>query len=354
MDILARKSFQKMGLPPGTLVYVGEQKPDPLRLTLVHYNENKQTVEIFESWDRAQAAIALVKGHIWLHVEGFSDIRCIEQIGRQFGLHNMSLEDSLNTHHRPKMSEFTDYLHFILKLVYVGSNSVDIRYEHCNIFVGPTFVISVQEQRKDFFAKIRERVISGDAKLCKFGSAYLAFVLLDFAIDHYYLALNYMEEAVDRIETKVLKNPNDLLLDQLYDIRSETALIRKMVFPVREFIRNLLKEPPAFIDENIQIYYRDLEDHAIQIVDGCNSIKETLANILEISDSYSSHRMNMIIKFLTMVSVIFLPLNFLAGLYGMNLHLPIADTPNSFFVITGMMTVIALILALYFKMKRWW
>jgi len=349
----ARQFVDKLGLSPGTLIYTGN-RGGGVRATLVEYSDSRFEVKSFESLDQLKGKIPS-QGLRWVHVEGLSDVALVEYLGHQFSIHQMSLEDILNAHHAPKISDFESYIHFVVKIVSVDSKTQTLLYDHASVILGSDFVLSFSERKSEFLRPILERFENPEGRLRKFGPAYLAFALMDLTLDHYNLAMGLLEDAVDQMETKILRRPSDLLLGKLYEVKREVALVRKMTAPMRDSIRQLNKGENALIGESYEVYYRDLEDHAVQIVDTTDSLKETLRNLLDVSDSYSAHNMNVMFKFFTAVSAIFLPLNFLASLYGMNFHLmPGVEEPLGFFLMVSVMCLIALSVAVFFRLKRWW
>lgn len=349
-----RQFVDKLGLSPGTLIYTGDRSSGGARLTLTQYSETNLEIKSYDSFDALKKDLSSDQLR-WIHVEGLNDIRVIESLGREFGIHQMSLEDILNAHHRPKVSDFDTYIHFVVKFLTVDSKTQKFTYEHASIILGNRFVLSFCEKKSDFLRPIFERFENAEGRLRKLGSAYLAFAVMDLVLDYFNLALGHLSEAVDKMETQILRHPSDLLLGKLYEVKRETALVRKMAVPIRDSIRELLKTESGLIGEDHEIYYRDLEDHAIQIVDTTESLRDTLRNLLDVSDSYSSHNTNVMFKFFTAVSAIFLPLNFLASLYGMNFHvMPGIEEPTGFFLMVAVMVVIALSVATFFRFKRWW
>lgn len=353
MAWLSRKISDKLGLSPGTLVYQGEKPNIQPRVTLVQYSPESYTTESSASWDTLKASVKTVSPHKWVHVEGLNNLRLIESVGSFFGVHQMTLEDIVNVHHRPKMSDFESYVHFVVKVVLVSQG--EFRYEHFSIILGKDYILSFSEMRADFLKPIFERMENPQGRLRTYSSAYLAFALLDLIMDHYYLALSRLEAAVDEIETMILSRPSDTLLGTLYEVKRETALMRKRSAPVRDYVRSLLKNGSTLVGENFEVYYRDLEDHTVQIVDTCDAIKETLRNLLDVSDSYSTYNTNLMFKFFTGVSAIFLPLNFLASLYGMNFDfMPGLHHPAGFFVISAFMLSVGVLVAMFFRWRRWW
>lgn len=356
MAISAKKFVEKLGLPPGALIYVGDRKFEGLKITLVKFAAQDTKVEFFDSWPKCLEGLATDCSYFWLHVEGLSDVKVMESIGRHFGIHYLALEDILNSHHRPKMSDFEDFVQFLFKLVTVENKTgVNVNYEHAAAIVSKNFVITFQERRTDYFNKLRERCLNDSTKFRKFGAAYLAFAVLDYVVDHYYLAVGKIEVAADDVEATILQVRNEDYLESLYDLKWETVLLKKLVSPMRDFNKQLLKSPPELLSqEEIQFYFRDLDDHLVQVVDLSDGIKETVNNLFDISNSHASHRRNVVMSILTAVSTIFLPLNFFAGVFGMNFNnIPFADMNAGFYYVCGFMSVIALTLALIFKWKRW-
>lgn len=354
MAWFSRQTVNKLGLSPGTLVYPGDRPHHNPTITLTQYNPEALEIQTSERWDFIKEKMKPGLNH-WIHIDGIHDIQLIETLGQHFGIHQMSLEDLVNKFHRPKMSEFEGYTHFVVKMVTINPKTKELCYDHGSIILGQNFVFTATERKTDFLRPIMDRLNKSNGRLRTFGHDYLVFALLDIVIDHFYLALSRLEESVDQMETQILHKPSDMLLSRLYEVKRETALVRKMAIPIRDFVKALNKNGNALMSEEFEVYYRDLEDHAIQIVDTCESLKETLRTLLDVSDSYSAHSQNVMFKFFTAVSAIFLPLNFLASLYGMNFHvMPGLDHPSGFFIISGLMIVVGLLVALFFKIKRWW
>ncbi len=353
MPWFTRQISKKFGLSPGTLVYVSERPSSTSRVTLVQYQGDDLDIKTADSWEKVKEHLKTT-GHIWVHVEGLNDLRLVDAVGQAFEIHQMSLEDIVNAQHRPKMSDFETYLHFVVKLGSVDPKHLELHYDHASVILGKNFVLSFAERKSDFLQPILDRLEIKDGRLRTFGPAYLAFSLLDLIMDYLYLALSRLEEAVDQMETQILKRPSDMLLGRLYEVKRETALMRKMAAPIRDFTKALNKGSSELVPEEYGVYYKDLEDHAIQIVDTCETIKETLRNLLDVSDSYSAHNTNIMFKFFTVVSAVFLPLNFLASVYGMNFeNMPWLHEPAGFYVMAGIMVFIGCSVTFFFRFKRW-
>ncbi|MDK2892687.1 MAG: magnesium transporter [Methanohalophilus sp.] len=347
------KVSTKAGLPPGTLMKVGEKRCEKTTISVIDYDSKsfeEQTVErvedIFPYKDTAKVT--------WINVTGIDNIDVIEKIGSYFGLHPLVLEDILHTNQRPKMEDFGDFLYIVLKMLYFEETENDIMAEQISLILGKNYVISFQESEKDVFGHLRERIQKSKGRIRTMGSDYLAYNLMDAIVDNYYIMLERLGEYIDDIEKELIGDPDREILEEINYLRSEMIFLRKAVWPLREVIRNLERRDSLLIQEKTVIFLRDLYDHTIQIIDTVETYKEMLSGMIELYLSSVSNRMNEVMKTLTIIATIFIPLSFIAGVYGMNFeYMPELQWRWGYPAVLVVMVMILLLMVFYFKKKRW-
>jgi len=291
----------------------------------------------------------------WIHVEGIHETQILEELGALFGLHPLTLEDILNTDQRPKMEDFCEYIYIVLKtFTNHGDENKDLSSEQISIILGPTFVISFQEKETDIFKPIRERIRAGKGRLRKSGADYLAYSLIDTVVDNYFTILEQLGERIEIIEESLVKNPSTQTLQAIQHLKREMIFLRKSVWPLRETISSLERTECQLIHDSTGIFLKDIYDHTIQVIDTIETFRDMLSGILDIYLSSISNRMNEIMKVLTIIATIFMPLTFMAGVYGMNFkYMPELEWHWGYFLILGTMMAVAVSMMVYFRKKRW-
>jgi magnesium transporter len=352
MPRLIKRTSKKAGLPPGALVHIGEKKTDKARITIIDYDEaqfQEKDVETIEECFPLKDKPAVT----WINVDGLHQVEILEQIGGCFGFHPLVLEDILNTGQRPKMEDFGEYVFVVLKMLPSDKNN-RITGEQISIVLGPDFVVSFQEREGDVFNPIRERIRSGRGRIRKMGADYLAYALLDSVVDNYFIFLEKLGEEIEFLEEELVTNPTTETLQTIHDLKTEMVFLRKSVWPLREIISGLERGESALIQESTGIYLRDVYDHTIQVIDTVETFRDMVSGMLDIYLSSVSNRMNEVMKVLTIIATIFIPLTLIAGIYGMNFqYMPELGWRWGYPMVWLIMLVIGALMLVYFRRKRW-
>ena len=352
MPKLTKKRSEKAGLPPGSLVHIGEKKVEEVKITIIDYDEThfqekeaKSIEECFTFKDKPTTT--------WINVEGIHQVEILEKLGECYGFHPLILEDILNTDQRPKTEDFGDYLYIVLKMLY--PNNSEVVTEQISLILGPNFVISFQEGIKgDVFDPVRERIRTAKGKIRQLGADYLAYSLIDSIVDHYFIILEKLGENIELLEEKLITSPTPETLQTIHNLKREMIFLRKSVWPLREVISGLERGESFLIKESTRIYLRDVYDHTIQVIDNVETFRDMLSGMLDIYLSSVSNRLNAVMKVLTIIATIFMPLTFLAGLYGMNFkYMPELSWPWGYPLALLIMLAIAVSMLVYFKNKKW-
>ena len=349
-----KKRSAKAGLPPGVLVHVGTQKVSESRVRILDYDEG-----VVREKDPAHLEDCIPfhdsETVTWIDIEGLQDVALLEGLGRCYGLHPLILEDMLNTDQRPKSDDMDDYIYVVLKMLDFDPASLEIVSEQVSIVFGRNFVISLQEGREgDLFEPLRQRIRNGKGRMRRLGPDYLAYSLLDTIIDHYFVILEMFAERIEELEDELVGDPRPDTLQQIHRLKREMIFLRKSAWPLREVVNGLEKSESDLIRPATKIFLRDIYDHAIHIVDSIESYREMLSSMLDIYLSSVSNRMNQVMKVLTIIATIFMPLTFLAGIYGMNFkHMPELGWPWGYPLVLVLMFALAGAMIYFFKKKNW-
>jgi magnesium transporter len=290
----------------------------------------------------------------WINIDGIHEIDVIERLGRHFNLHPLALEDVVNTGQRPKLEDFADYLFVVLKMLAVAEEGSEITTEQLSVVLGSNWVLSFQENVGDVFDAIRERIRSNQGRIRKMGADYLVYCLIDAIVDNYFLVLERIGERIEEIEDEVVANPAPETLQALHQLKRQMIVLRKSVWPLREVISRLERWESPLISKATDIYLRDVYDHTIQVIDAVETFRDMLSGMLDIYLSSVSNRMNEVMKVLTIIATIFIPLTLVAGLYGMNFkYMPELEWPWSYPSVLLVMLAIGVVMLFYFRRKRW-
>jgi magnesium transporter len=272
MQRLIKKRSPKVGLPPGTLVHIGEKKVEKARITIMDYDETnleeKEAKTIEESYPFKDKPTVT-----WINIDGLHEVEIIEKLGSHFGLHPLLLEDILNTDQRPKMEDYGDYIFVVLKMLYPGENKDEIEAEQVSLILGSNFVISLQESEGDVFNSIRDRIRKNKGRIRKAGADYLAYALLDAIVDNYFLILENVGEKIEDTEQQLAANPSPETLQCIRELKNEMIFLRKSIWPLRELINGLERCESTLIRESTDAYLRDVYDHTIQVIDTVESYR---------------------------------------------------------------------------------
>lgn len=354
-----RYDTKKAGLPPGTLVHVGERKAETIRITYIDYDEQnfgeKQVSNVEDCF-----AFKTTPTTTWINIDGLHDVQVIEKLGQRFELHPLVLEDVLHTGQRPKYEEYDKHMFIVLTMLgYNGDNQM-VETEQVSIILGSNFVISFQERVGDVFEQIRDRLRNAKGRIRRMGPDYLAYSLLDAIVDSYFAILEKIGEKIEFLEEELVQDPTERTLQQIHRLKREMIVLRKSVWPLREVISGLQRSESSLIKESTGVYLRDLYDHTIQIIDTIESFRDMVSGMVDLYLSSISNKMNSVMKVLTIIATIFIPLTFVAGIYGMNfnsekspLNMPELNWYWGYPAALLAMTVVALIMLFYFRKKKW-
>jgi len=353
MRRLIKKRSEKAGLPPGSLIHVGERKAEKVKIRILDYDEaqfeEKEAKNIEESFPFKDKPTVT-----WINIDGLHEVEIIEKLGSHFGLHPLLLEDILNTDQRPKMEDYGEYIFVVLKMIYPGEKKDEIEAEQVSLIFGSNFVISFQEHEGDVFNPIRDRIRSNKGRIRKAGADYLTYALLDAIVDNYFLILENAGEKIEDTEQQLATNPSPETLQYVREMKNEMIFLRKSIWPLRELINGLERSESPLIHESTGAYLRDVYDHTIQIIDTIESYRDMISGMVDLYLSSISNKMNEVMKVLTIFASIFIPLTFIAGIYGMNFEfMPELKWHWAYFALLGFMLLVGISLVFYFRRKKW-
>lgn len=348
-----KKRSKKAGLPPGTLVHIGEEKGERTKITVLEYDELN-----FHEWEpESLGECFLFKKEptvTWVNVHGVHEVEVLEKFGNCFGLHPLVMEDILNTDQRPKIENYGEDLFIVLKML-----SYDEKKRRDLSGAGQPGAPCqrrpfLTEKEKGVFTPIQERLRSGKGRLRKMGADYLAYTLLDIIVDHYFAILEKLGEKIEELEEELVTNPTTPILQKIQNLKREMIFLRKWVWPLREVISSLERGESSWIQEGTRFYLRDVYDHTIQVMDTVETFREVLSGMMDIYLSSLNNRMNAVMKVLTIIATIFMPLTFLAGVYGMNFkYMPELEWRWGYPVIWLIMASIVVFMLISFRRKKW-
>lgn len=346
---------QKLGLPAGSLIYIGDK--DKLQahvdVTVIDFNEN----HLSEFCPTNITELVKFKNQetvTWINIDGIHDVDFIKQAGEIFELHPLLLEDILNPDHRPKIEEYGDYLHFTMKELKWNSNGKEIESEQISFVLGRGFVISFQEQKGDIFEPIRDRIRHAKGRVRKMKADYLAYALIDIIVDHYFVIIDSIESEIEDLELDVLKSTDEHNIRKIQKLKKDLMILRKSIIPLRESVGNLEKSGSDLIEARTTFFLKDVYDHTLHITDSIETYREMLNSLMELHISGMNNRLNKVMKVLTVISTIFIPLTFIVGVYGMNFdNMPEIHWHYGYYAVWGFM-ICTVILMLYILRRNKW
>jgi len=350
---LVKKKSKKVGLPPGSIVHIGNKRAEKTKITIVDYNEEqfqeKEVKTVKECCPYKEKPTIT-----WINIDGVHEEKIIEELGKIYNFHPLILEDIVDTDQRPKIKDFGDYIFIILKMHYYDKENNEIKIEQVSLIFGKNYVISFQEREGDVFDSIRERIRNNIGRIRKARADYLIYVLMDAIIDNYFTILEKLGEETEDLEAKVIKDPVPANLQIIYKLKSELIFLRKSVWPLREVISILEKGESVLIDKSTNIYLRDIYGHTIQVMDTVETLRDVISGTLDVYLSSVSNKMNEIMKVLTIIATIFIPLTFIAGVYGMNFqYMPELKWVWAYPLILSVMLIIGIVMVIFFKRRKW-
>ncbi len=343
-----------LGKSPGSLIYIGKETALDTKIKCLVYNEAQYEYITIKHID--QCVLPQSGEVLWLNVDGIHDPKIIEKIGECYKIHPLMLEDVLNTDQKPKIEFFNDSLLFVtFKMMEYNNQTNEVMTEHVSLILGNGFVISFQEEgKKDIFENIYLRIQTSAGKTRKNGADYLFYSLIDLLVDNYFLVIDKLGEDIEQLESDIINRHDPKTKLTLYSIKRQLSAMRKIVLPLREILSQIIRNESDFIENNTQMYFRYVQDHIVHIIESLDAYRETMNSLLDLYLSQISNKMNNIMKVLTVISVIFIPLTFLAGIYGMNFdNMPELHWQNGYFYLLGLMGASVVLMLLYFKNKKW-
>ncbi|MCB2226810.1 MAG: magnesium/cobalt transporter CorA [Desulfarculaceae bacterium] len=344
----------KESLPPGTLVHVGQEFDGPTRIHVLEYD-----AEGFQELDQPDpGTMRELSAHpqiTWFRVEGVHQVEVIARLGEIFDLHPLVQEDIVNTLQRPKLEEFENYLFIVLKdLDCPRDQDCEISAQQVSIILGKGWVLSFTEGGRDPFAGVAERIASGRGRIRRLGADYLAYALMDAVVDHYFTVLEKLVEATQEVEDELDEDPDQEVLHTVHRLKRQGQKLRRAIWPLRELVGGLERGESSLVDAATKPFLRDVYDHTIQVIDATEGLRDSLASMMDLYMSAVSNRMNQVMKVLTIIATLFIPLTFIAGVYGMNFKvMPELEWKWGYYATLGAMGVVAIGMLIYFRRKKW-
>jgi magnesium transporter len=292
---------------------------------------------------------------MWLDIDGNHDAEIINQLGDKFKIHPLVLADVMSDEQRTKLDITPDNsLFWILKMIYPTADNNQVVIEQVSLYLKPNILITFQEKNDDVFHPIRDRIRNCKGRVRKSGADYLFYALVDAIVDEYIVVLESIGDRIERLEESIMANQNSSAMEDVYDLKRELIFLRKSIFPLREIVIKLQKDENGLISSATQFYLKDLFDHVVQVTESIDAYREMLSSLLEMYMMQNSNAMNSVMKTLTIISTIFIPLTFIVGVYGMNFeYLPELHWRYAYFGVWSLMIVLALGMMFYFKRKKW-
>ncbi|MCG8341884.1 MAG: magnesium/cobalt transporter CorA [Chlorobiales bacterium] len=345
---------KKVGLPSGSLIYIGEKKVEHPRIKIIDFSDeycmHKQVPGIEDCTPYKEKETTT-----WINIDGLHDVKLIESTGKLFDIHPLVLEDILHTGQRPKIEEFDDYIFLVFRMISYDEEQEKVLEEQLSIVLGENYVISFQEEPGDMFDSVRERIIQGKLKIRRKKADYLVYALLDTVVDNYFQVLDKLERRLEELDGDLFEESSPETFHKIGALKKEIIHLRKSVWPLRETVNSITKgEYDTIIDESNLLYFRDVYDHIIHVIDILDNFREMIAAMHDTYMNFVNSRMNEVMKILTVIATMFIPLTFIAGVYGMNFrYMPELEWQWGYFGVLGFMGLLVVSMIFYFKRKNW-
>lgn len=344
---------RKIGLPPGSLIHVGEIKTEKPSITLIEFDAEGVTETRFDTIEDSRLHQP-TREKLWLNVHGLHDPAVMAEIGRRFKLHPLIQEDILNTQQRPKSDQFTDYLYIVARCFEFDPESRSMNSDQVSIVLGRNFVLTFQERATGAFEAVRDRLRAANGAMRGHGTDYLAYALLDTLVDRYFVMLDHLADLAEELEEQALSNPTPSLLGEINRVKHEALVLRRAVWPLREVLNSLARADNSFFTADTRLYLRDIYDHTVHVLESVESVRDLLADLLDIYLSSVSNRLNTEVRILAVLTTLFMPATLIAGVFGMNFHtMPLIEDPEGFRIALGMMVGAAVVMAAAFWRRNW-
>ena len=344
---------KRPGAAPGALEFVGVQKLENVRLRLIDYDEGR--VNESELKDVSECFPARETHTVsWINVDGLHDMDFITRLGEGFGLHSLLLEDVVNTTQRPKFEDYGDYIFVTMKMTSFDEDIHHAHQDHLSVVIGPHWVISFEERVGDVFESVRNRIRSGKGRIRKMGTDYLAYCLMDAVVDNYFVTLEAIGDRLESLDEQLISDPTTDTLRAIHQIKREIINLRRAIWPLREVVSGLQRSESKLVKKATAVFIRDLYDHTIQVADTLDAFRDIISGMMDLYLSVVSNRMNEVMKVLTIIATIFIPLTFVAGIYGMNFHyMPELGWHYGYFGIWVIIAIVGVSMILFFRRLKW-
>lgn len=349
-----RSRVKALGQPPGSLIHIGEQKVERTRITAFGYDEGQVVTVEVKSAEECRALKERFKV-LWINVDGLHDIEVIRKLGELFGIDSLTQEDILDTGQRPKIEDFERYLFLSLRMLDFNREVSEITQEQLSIVLGPGYVITFQETPGDMFEPVRQRIRSAVSKVRKHDADFLAYALIDAVVDRYFSILEEIENRIDTLDSEMMADFRQETFNALYALKRELIIFRKTVWPLREIIGSITRTDFDVVGDAVDPYFRDVYDHIVQVIDTIEVFREIVNGMHETYLAGVNNRMNEVMKFLTMIATVFMPLSFIAGIYGMNFkNMPELNLWWGYYAVLGLMVLIVVGFMIYYRSRKWY
>ena len=347
------RGSQKIGETPGTPTYVGKSRDADVRISRFDYTRDELRHDVLASVEDETFPLEAPWTR-WLNIDGVHDARKIEEIRTAYGLHPLLVEDVMHTGQRPKVEDYAGHLFIVLRMLQWDEDTDEIDDEQVSIVLGGSWILSFQEREGDVFDRVRERLLGHRGRIRKAEADYLAYTLVDAIVDHYFIILETLGERIEALGEDMAEQARPEHLKTIQHLKRELLFMRKSVWPLREVLSALQRDESDLFADSTRPYLRDVYDHTIQIIDTVETFRDMVAGQMDIYLSSISNRMNEVMKVLTIIATIFIPLTFIAGIYGMNFaHMPELQWRFGYFAALGVMLCVAVGMLVYFKRKKW-
>ena len=349
-----KKRARRIGLTPGSVVFTGNQKVEKVYIHHIKYDEEVFHEEVHSNRENL-AFNAVDKDDVdWYDIRGLHDTQLIEELGASCNIHPIILEDIVDIHVRPKFDEFDNGLFILVKALTFDPEEIKVHSEHVALLLNQGLLISFQETDSDLFEQIRSRIKESRGRIRTRKSDYLLFTILDLIIDNYLFIIDQFEDAIDKLESDLMKRNVNEVRGKIHLFRKSLLTVRKSISPIRESIGRISKSENNLIEKSTEIFLRDLYDHTIQIADILDTQRDTLNGLQDLRISDMSLKMNQVMQLLTMVTAVFVPLSFLAGVYGMNFkNMPELESQNGYYIVLSVMAFLFISSIAFFKYRKW-
>ncbi|WP_237276303.1 magnesium/cobalt transporter CorA [Tenacibaculum ovolyticum] len=348
------KRIKKIGTAPGTVIFTGNKKVDKVHIHYMQYDAKSLSEKVFNNHTEIYLDKSLNNNVDWYDVRGMHDTKLIEFFGESFNIHPLILEAVVDIHQRPRFDEYEKGDFILLRSLGFNKAKMEVTKEHVAIYFNQGFIATFQETESDLFELVRKRINSGKGRIRERGSDYLAYAIIDSIVDNYYITMESIEDVIEELDEQITLNQNFTGKTKIHQLKKELLILRKSIAPLREAIARFSKSDSNFVNENNRVFIRDLYGNTIQVMDTVESYRDMLNGLQDLFITEVSFKMNKVMQLLTLISVIFIPLTFLAGIYGMNFeYIPELKHENGYFILLSIMALIVAIMIFYFKRKKW-